>query len=94
MWHSWPLFSIISGKQSKVSYVIKCDKMHKYEIYTSSWIMYIKNILDKCGMSNIWMTQSLPAFSGEWLKQRLRDQFQQKWSAETFENANVSSIQS
>ena len=85
-------FSIISGKQSKLSYVMyqMLYRLHNYEIYTSSWIMYLKNIFDKCGMSNIWMTQSLPAFSGEWLKQtirqRLRDQFQQKWSAETFEN--------
>ena len=33
--------------------------------------MYLKNIFDKCGMSNIWMTQGLPAFSGEWLKQTI-----------------------
>ena len=48
-------FSII-----KLSYVMyqMLYRLHNYEIYTSSWIMYLKNIFDKCGMSNIWMVRA------------------------------------
>jgi hypothetical protein len=45
------------------------------------WIKAVKNILDSCGFSNIWENQG--NFNSKWLslslKQKLFDQFQQKW---------------
>jgi hypothetical protein len=45
------------------------------------WIKAVKNILDSCGFSNTWENQG--NFNSKWLslslKQKLFDQFQQKW---------------
>ena len=45
------------------------------------WIKTVKNILDSCGFSNIWENQG--NCNSKWLslslKQKLFDQFQQKW---------------
>ncbi|VDI03115.1 Hypothetical predicted protein [Mytilus galloprovincialis] len=52
--------------------------------FRSDWLKYIKDILDKCGYSNIWLSQG--NFNSKWLgislKQKLFDQFQQKWRAD------------
>jgi hypothetical protein len=48
------------------------------------WIKAVKNILDSCGFSNIWENQG--NFNSKWLslslKQKLFDQFQQKWRSD------------
>ena len=45
------------------------------------WLENVKNILDNCGLSNIWQTQDFP--NEKWLvtkvKQTLIDQFRQNW---------------
>ena len=52
--------------------------------FRSDWLKCIKDILDKCGYSNIWLSQR--NFNSKWLcislKQKLFDQFQQKWRAD------------
>jgi hypothetical protein len=52
------------------------------------WIKAVKNILDSCGFSNIWENQR--NFNSKWLslslKQKLFDQFQQKWRSVVFIN--------
>ena len=52
--------------------------------FRSDWLKCIKDILDKCGYSNIWLSQG--NFNSKWLgislKQKLFDQFQQKWRAD------------
>lgn len=50
----------------------------------SEWVIFIKNIPDTCGYSNIWLVQT--DFSTKWLndglKQKLFDQFQQIWRSD------------
>lgn len=45
--------------------------------------MFFKNILDKCGLSNVWCDHESYHYNSSWIKttinQRLRDQFLQKW---------------
>jgi hypothetical protein len=48
------------------------------------WIKAVKNILDSCGFSNTWKNEG--NFNSKWLslslKQKLFDQFQQKWRSD------------
>lgn len=52
--------------------------------FRSDWLKYVKDTLDRCGYSNIWLSQG--NFNSNWLgislKQKLFDRFQQKWRAE------------
>ena len=52
-------------------------------------LSFIQNILNNCGMSNIWLDQN--SYSTVWLsssvEQKLKDQFFQEWS----ENINSTS---
>jgi len=52
------------------------------------WLQYVRNILNKCGLSYIWNDQWTPGI--KWLtdkvKQILMDQYTQKWSAEIYES--------
>jgi hypothetical protein len=58
--------------------------MLKFEIYKSDWLKCIKNILDRCGYSNVWISQG--NVNLKWLsvslKQNIFDQFQQKWRSD------------
>ena len=57
--------------------------------YENKWLSFIQNILNSCGMSNIWLDQN--SYSTDWLSssvdQKLKDQFFQEWS----ENMNSTS---
>lgn len=52
--------------------------------FVSPWLRSIKNILDSCGFSHIWETQTFP--SQVWIvnavKLRLRDQWIQQWRSD------------
>ena len=52
--------------------------------YKSPWLMFIKNVLDEVGLSNVWLNHEFPNVT--WLcqtvRQRLKDQFLQTWTAE------------
>ena len=77
---------LVNEKESKLSSI-----MYKYTYYhfvrnqyQSPWVVAIKNILNSTGFSNLWEFQG--NFSQKWLnmslKQRLTDQFQQKWRSD------------
>ena len=60
-----------------------------YRLYTigsleSSWIKHIKSVLDKLGLSNIWLNQG-NGINLEWLKRKVKlvshDQFKQSWAS-------------
>ena len=57
--------------------------------YENKWLSFIQNILNSCGMSNIWLDQN--SYSTDWLsssvEQKLKDKFFQEWS----ENMNSTS---
>ena len=49
--------------------------------YNSKWLLFIKRILDNCGMSNVWYFQY--TYPANWIsnnvEQVLKDQFLQEW---------------
>ena len=75
-------------KRSKDIYFIIQVTIYYHENYgiETKWLSYIKNILDSCGMSNVWKYQN--QYPSEWIsksvEQKLKDQFIQLWSAEMF----------
>lgn len=58
--------------------------LHNSGVYASPWVLQVKQILDDCGLSYLWLTQKCN--NTNWLKltveQRLKDQFTQKWQSE------------
>ena len=60
-------------------------KMYKSGNFCSPWVMAVKNVLEGCGFAGAWENQRLPFSTNHFkviLKQRIRDQFLQKWSSE------------
>lgn len=61
------------------------------EKYLTPWMCFLKNILDNCGLSNIWCDIESLQFNIKWIKvtvnQRLKDQFLQKWHNDIFESS-------
>ena len=60
-------------------------RLNEENVYKSPWLNCVKTILEDCGFPGIWVSQVIPC-SKEWfkqqIKQRLFDQFIQKWAAE------------
>ena len=58
-------------------------QLHERNIFTTDWIMMIKNTLNDCGLSNIWNEQQCMYINPEWLKYKvqrtLEDQYLQTW---------------
>ena len=80
---------ILSGKKDKISHLLYSllYKLHEHNIFHSKWVISIKNILNDCGMSEFWLSQSVPrqlALS-RLVKCRLMDQFKQNWCMNIFE---------
>ena len=63
-------------------------KKFKNETFTSPWLKYVKNTLDNCGLTNVWLWQSLPSCMQLALKLRqvLEDQYRQEWES-NFQNS-------
>ena len=70
-------------KDLKLSFIIYrlCLQMSVADRCNCLWLNKIINILNECGMSNIWNTQTF--LNSTWLintvKLKLRDQFEQTW---------------
>ncbi|KAJ8039258.1 hypothetical protein HOLleu_16914 [Holothuria leucospilota] len=82
---------IINGSERKLSFTIYklLRALHDKGIYSSPWILKIKNILDSSGMSYIWNDPydiNIP-----WVKKtlnlRLSDMYEQNWLSEVYENS-------
>ena len=60
-------------------------KLNRESVYKSPWLNCVKTILEDCGSPGIWESQvilcSKECFKQQ-IKQRLLDQFRQKWAAE------------
>ena len=82
---------ILNGKEFKLSYLLYKLMYINFTNYgyENKWLSFIQNILNSCGMSNIWLDQN--SYSTVWLsssvEQKLKDQFFQEWS----ENMNSTS---
>ena len=76
---------ILCSHQEKLSYVMYNCLFKKYgeNISISRWLHFIKNILDNCGLSNIWYSQSFPSTKclTAHIKLILQDQYRQEWAA-------------
>jgi hypothetical protein len=76
---------LIVDKQTKYSYILyrKCRQLNENHNMQFSWILFVKQIFNECGFSNIWETEHFNNI--EYLKclikQRLEDQFLQNWNS-------------
>ncbi len=52
-------------------------KLHMDNVYTSSWIKPIENLLSECNIQIVWEEQ----FYGQWIR-NLKDNFIEKWRME------------
>ena len=60
-------------------------KLNRESVYKSPWLNCVKTILEDCGFPGIWESQVIPCSKEcfkQQIKQRLLDQFRQKWAAE------------
>ena len=81
---------LISGKSIKLANLLykASYQINENSVTKISWIENIKQILNYCGLSNIWLNQSFP--NKNWLKSKVKltliDQFKQSWES-TVENS-------
>ncbi len=58
-------------------------QLYNLNIYKSPWLTNVLQILNSCGLRNIWTEQGRIDYGVEWLKCRVKqvllDQFQQQW---------------
>ena len=76
---------LITSKENKLSKMIYSliYKLYEKDLFHSTWISSVKNILDSAGFSGIWTNQFLPKSPDNLntiLKLRLHDQFIQNWN--------------
>lgn len=75
------------NKLSKIIYLYVRRLFDKGEVF-NPWMCFLKNILDNCGLSNIWCDIESLQFNIKSIKvtvnQRLKDQFLQKWHNDIF----------
>ena len=74
---------LLSGKESKLSYIMYklCLQIINSDNANFIWFNKIRNILNECGMFNVWDTQTF--INSNWLhssvKLKLKDQYIQTW---------------
>ena len=73
----------LQGRDRKLSYKMlnHLSALHSRQEFSSPWLMFVKSVLDQCGLSNVWTDPT--AHSIEWIKLKLdrtlKDQFLQEW---------------
>ena len=83
---------IVTSKTSKLSHIVYdiTKSLFDLDIYRSSWIVKIKNSIDKLGLSYLWDT--IGSKDAKWLeliiKQRLDDVYSQNWHYEVNHNSH------
>ena len=79
---------LINGKDNKFSSILYKVIVQKYLLNEkkSKWLIFIKQILDSCGFSNLFYYNNMinKKWVSEAIKLRLLDQYKQKWSSEVF----------
>ena len=79
---------VSQGKQSKLSHTIYLllRKLSDKVDFQNKWILKIKNILDKCGMSNVWdMDENVNAV---WVKNSVNRRLDDMATQNTFSEIN------
>ena len=81
---------IRTSNKNKLSSIMYNIMYAHYRINTveSKWLKHIKNILDNCGVSFIWLSQSITICSlPEFIRLNLREQYSQEWSATVYNSS-------
>ena len=77
---------LVEGKTSKLSTIVYklCYHLNLVNSMNLPWITSIQNVLDMCGLSYVWNTQTF--INKDWIvkavKLSLKDQFRQNWHSE------------
>ena len=72
---------IINGKECKIAHVLYkllLINLNNYG-FESKWLIYIKNVFNNCGMSNIWYMQFADKWVSKSVELKLKDRFTQLW---------------
>lgn len=87
---------MIKSKESKLNvimYKLLCHNQYRSN-NTILYLSYIKQLLDKCGISYVWNVQNIEDLNTTWLKsyvkQTLYDQFTQEWENDVFTSSKSS----
>ena len=77
----WHKISVCDNNKLSTKILTFQKKLHEQNLYNSPWLKKIENILNSCGMRNVWMNPEV--FNSEWLKKaldlRLSDMYKQEW---------------
>ena len=79
---------ILTNKPTKLSYILY-RKLIETPDLNSKWVTKIKQILDECGMSEVWLSQTPPRNLAKTVTEILQNQFFQSWRAELYESSKV-----
>ena len=80
-WHK-----VTTGAKNKLSYKMTyfLRKLHEQNQYSSPWLKNIEQILNTCGMTNVWLNPN--SVKHNWLKNaielRLSDQYIHEWESQ------------
>ena len=74
---------LITGKNTKLSYVMYTCllQLHSSGVYSSPWLDYIRNICNECGLSGVWLSQTVnnPKLFMKIVEQKLKDLWITTW---------------
>ena len=68
---------LITGRNSKLSYIMYCClwQLDEQGLYSSPWLIHIRNICNNCDMSGVWNSQTVvnPTWFKKAVERRLKD---------------------
>ena len=73
---------ILTNKPTKLSYILY-RKLIETPDLNPKWVTKIKQILDECGMSEVWLSQTPPRNLAKTVTEILQNQFFQSWGSGT-----------
>ena len=80
---------LVSDNNNKISSMLYrlLYTMDRENMFSSNWIITVKNLLNNCGFTEYWTNQSFPNslnWFKETVKQRINDQYVQTWNDNVF----------
>ena len=82
---------LISGKSTKISCIIYklLYYMYRTDIYSSKWILKVKNIIQETGLNYIWLNNDVENIDNfcSIVNTKLHDHFTQKWNNDIFDSS-------
>ena len=83
---------LITGKATKLSMIMYQNLVYldSTNRYSSPWICHIRNILNSCGMSGIWLNQQVDNI--EWQKKAVERKLKDQWISTWHSNISTKGI--